>query len=203
MQANCQTIRSNGWQVPRLKGDLQTKYIDSQIPGTSVTSTGTIVDLTNIAQGVVVSDRVGDTINLRKFTVNYNVSTQNADIFNSVRILFFQWKPNTSLVAPTVADILENVGAFATLSPYAWHFSSQYRVIYDRVHWMSGLATVPTIAGLQGHYGEIPKSYAKTLEFAPASVNGSNKVYVLSISDSAVLPFPILNLVCRTEFAED
>jgi hypothetical protein len=185
---------------------MQSKYIDTQISAGAATSTGTITDLTNIGQGSDIADRVGDAVRIRKLTFNYEVSTQNADIYNSVRCIIFQWKINTNLASPTINDIMENASAFTTLSPYDWHMSDQFVIIYDKLSWLSGTASNPCSSGFQGRMGIIPLNvpyFRDRIEFNTGATTGSQKLYCLFYSDSAASPFPVVNFVCRTEFAED
>jgi hypothetical protein len=200
VMSNSIRIGANGYLNRPKAGAPKLKLFDSTASTQNASTTATLVPLSGPAQGTAVNQRTGDTVRLcDRLVLNYTTSSQNADVFNTVRVIVFQWIPNTALTVPTAASILQNANNI--LSPYDFQNSNQYRILYDAVHLMSGTAAGPTSAGNQGFYGELSLSRAlKLLEFATGAVTGSNQLYLMFLSDSALLPFPLMNYWVRVFF---
>jgi len=148
-----------------------------------------------------VSQRTGDTVFLKQILFNYNVQVDFNDVFDSVRVIMFQWYPNSGLVAPIVADILQTASVSAF---YNWQLSSQYSILYDKVHFMAGVATSPTSSSNQGFYGEISmKNVMRRVEFTAGSAFGSGELFLLVISDSSLVPNPAYTGRTRVIYCED
>jgi len=125
----------------------------------------------------------------------------NADNFNVSRVIIFQWHPNTSLGAPIVADILQTVTVYGM---YDWQMSNQFTILYDKVHFMTGAANAPTTGSSQGYFGKIDLSRVRNrAEFSGAITSGSEQLFILIISDSAVIPFPLFNVNTRLTYSEE
>jgi len=164
---------------------------------------GTITALSgNITGGSGVRQRTGDTIKLLRAYINYQIESINADVFTTARILIFQWIPSTTLTGPPlVAEILQSA---SNLAMHNFQLSQQYRVLYDVQHSFAGTTGAPTSAGNQGYGGLIDVSKAlKMLEFEEAAVTGTNQLFMLTISDSLVAPYPNFNFISRVIYTED
>jgi hypothetical protein len=193
---NSIVVTSDGYQKPVNRGKKLAKFVDV-LYSVNVNSVGNVLNgICPVAQGITVNQRTGDTVFWRSLHINYTISTQNADIFNTARVVIFQWHPNTLLVAPVVTDILQTA---SLLSMYDWQFSNQFTILYDRVHIMSGSAGSPSDSGNQGYYGIVPftKGFRPDSLYNPGMVNGSEQLFILVISDSLVAPFPIFNATTR------
>lgn len=190
---NC-FVAANGQQPRKRKGEGNVKFCDQlALSSTSVSSSGTILSLTDIPQGSNVNQRTGDSVYIEKLYVNYTVNAANNDVYSSLRVIIFQWKVNTQITAvnPTPTNILQNVVAFGIYNFYDWNLSNQFIILYDRIHSLSGISTAPTASTNQCFFGEIPLDRAiKKLEFQAGSTNGNNQIFLLVISDSSVIPFP-------------
>jgi len=195
-------VNSNGQQIAVRRGQPQVKFVD--VNGSfNMINTGSIdvPGITNITQGVGVSQRTGDTIFYKELFINYNITMANADNFNVSRVIIFQWHPNTTLVIPVPADILQSVTVY---SMYDWQLSNQYKILYDKVHFMTGAANAPTTGSSQGYFGSIDLSrVVRRAEFSPGVVGGSEQLFILLISDSAVIPFPLFNVITRLTYSEE
>lgn len=185
------------------RGKSQTKINDIQNI-TSVSSTGSILTgLSGPGQGVALNQRTGDIIYLDKMYLTYTCDSANSDVFASLRVIIFQWRPNSALVMPAVNDILQNSG-FNVCSMYDWNYSNQYTILYDRLHTFAGTSTAPTASTNQCWSGEISlASCQRRSQFQLATTLGSNQLYCLVISDSAVIPFPNFTMVSRVTYTED
>jgi len=199
---NSIVVQKNGQQKPVARGKSMMKFIDIG-QSFNIPATGGIINaFMPIAQGFTVNQRTGDTVFLNQLVVNYTVSTENADVFNTSRIIIFQWHPNSILAIPVVTDILQTTIVY---SMYDWQFSNQYTILYDRVHVHAGIAGSPCDSGNQGYFGPIPfvRNVKVKAEFAQASTSGSEQFFMLAISDSVIAPFPVLNVQSRVIYSDD
>lgn len=197
---NQMVINKNGRQ-PEQQAGIMLKFIDAAY-SINPTATG-VISATPInapLQGVGVSQRTGDTIYMKKLYINYAIDAANSDIYSTARVMIFQWHVNTQLATPAVADILQSANIY---SMYNWQYSNQVKVLYDRVHFFSGLATAPTSASNQGYYGSIKLDCIKKVQFDSGLSLGSQSLWVMTISDSALAPFPLLNIYTRVVYSED
>jgi hypothetical protein len=165
-------------------------------------STPTIQLVTGVTQGVGVTQRIGDAIKLESLTFWWDCSTQNADIFSGVVIVFFQYLENAIVGPPTAAVLLEYPGN--VLSPFNWSNSPIYRVLYQRGLFQSGTASVPTSSGYQGDLGvNIPLNSAKPfVKYAPGSIQGFGNIYLMVYSNSIIAPTPSFDYITRLTFRD-
>jgi len=194
---NSTVVTSNGYQKPATRGKKLAKFIDAPYAAIAVTSIGAVLPgMCPIPQGVTVNQRTGDTVFWRSLHINYDITTQNTDVFNTSRVIIFQWHPNTILVAPVVTDVLQTVTLY---SMYDWQFSNQFTILYDRVHFQSGTATNPAGSGNQGYYGNVPftKGFKVDAMYNAAAISASEQLFILVISDSLIAPFPVFTAQTR------
>lgn len=198
---NCLDVVANGKQKELPRGTPQVKFSDVNY-AVAATSVGAVLaGICSIPQGITVNQRTGDTAFWKELSINYQLDTQNADIFTTTRVIVFQWHPNSLLIGPVVTDILQTANV---RSMYDWQYSNQYRILYDKVHFQSGIAAAPDSSGNQGYFGPINiKSATKRAQFATASVAGSEQFYILLISDSLIAPFPNFTATTRITYSEE
>jgi hypothetical protein len=200
VMSNSVVVRKDGQQSDLIRGEPQVKFVDVQY-AVSATSVGTILaGICNIPQGITVNQRTGDTVFWKKLFINYSLATQNADVFNTTRILIFQWHPNSALTVPVVTDVLQTANLYAM---YDWQFSNQYTILYDVIHYQSGTATNPSSSGLQGYFGQIELKGVKRADYAAGVALGSQQFYILIISDSLIAPFPTFTAITRITYSEE
>jgi hypothetical protein len=198
-------VCANGQQPRKKRGTKGVKFFDSVLASTNVLSSGSLlISSCLIPQGTTVTQRTGDTLFLEKLYLNYTVNGANADIISSMRVIVFQWHPNTALSGtPSVTSILQNVGVYGLYNNYDWSFSNQFIILYDRVHSLAGLATAPAASSNQNWFGEIPLTCARKLEYQTGTTTGSEQIFVIGISDSGVIPSPEFTGMTRVTFSEE
>jgi len=192
---NCHVVHGNGQ-----RGLRSHKFVDTSFGPTSVTSAGANLSLINVTQGNTVSTRDGDVGRIERLYVNFSVDSANIDIFTRMRVIIFQWFPNTTIGSPTTTTLLETA---TLLSMYNFQYSHQYHIVKDFFFALSGLAGAPTAstAGVFGNEIDI-SSCKKFLEWTPTTAFGSNQLFVFYISDSALAPFPNLTFSSRVVFTD-
>ncbi len=200
MSVNICRVNGNGYQIPRSLG--KEKYFDVTNSG-AVLSSGIVNPLSDVTQALTISGRTGDNMTITRIFVNYSWNSATADVFATTRVLIVQWIPNTQFAGtPTAAVLLQSSSAVDAM--YNFQYSNQFRVLYDAVHFLSGTATAPTASTNIGYYGEIGRrKFAPNVSFAPGAITGSNKIYCLLITDSAVAPSPSYTMQSRVTFLDD
>lgn len=175
----------------------ETKYYELGATPGNVDFNGSLVLLTGLSQGTTDSQRIGDKINLRAFKIHYQLLV--GDAYNTFRIIIFQWKPNTQLVTPTVANILvgTTVGTVnAPLANYVWDYQNQFIVLYDKLHVLDALNM-----STKAYRKTVKLKFAKkTIEYYAASTAASNHLYMLCISDSGAAAHPTIQYQTRVMY---
>lgn len=151
----------------------------------SVDFSGAIIDVSAIAQGDGDTNRNGDQLTLTSYELKYN--WVQADTTNLVRTIIFQWLPNTSAGAPTVGSVLiaAPLGtATAPLAVYDHDNRYNFRILYDKLHRLDAAHVI------QGNEIMITKFARNRIQFNGGATTGSNRIYILIISDSAAAAHP-------------
>lgn len=158
------------------------KYHTAYYNPSSIPNNGTVTNLTNIPQGLLDTERVGDQIRLATITFRYVV--QLGDNFNFLRVIFFQFKNNNAL-PPSVSAILNGTSP-TYLSQYSVDNNQTYQILYDRTHRLDTDDPAKVIIG------KCNMKYCKRkLQFTAGSATvGTGMIYALAISDSSASPHP-------------
>jgi len=194
--------RREGKKKKNLRGAPPTRYIDVRSLGLSPATSATVTPLFLVAAGNTVNTRVADTGRMRRFYTNFNIEQVNADVYSRTRVIFFQWHPNTAIALPVAGEVLQDPTFIESM--YNWDYSGQaFTVLADFVAPSVGLASSVTDNTNLAFYGEIPlrkNGFDPFIQWNAGASTGSNQIFVLYISDSAIAPFPILNIASRTTF---
>jgi hypothetical protein len=179
------------------------KYADAGLLATSITATGTVSALVNIPQGTAQSDRISDVVYLRRLILNLQVTAANSDVYSHSRVIFFQWRPNVGLIAPTVTDVLSTPSTNSYLSLINYDFRRNFTILWDKTFSCAGTATVPTNVSDHVITNEVIDIHLPWLEYTAGSSSASaNTIYVLFISDSAAPPYPIIQFSTRLFYSD-
>jgi hypothetical protein len=183
-----------------LHQNIMIKYLDSGLLNQNVTAGGAVNALVNIPQGDTQSQRVSDVIFMSKMELTFSLEMANADIYATSRLIVFQWFPNT---LPVVASVLESPGSLFCYSNYNFQTQDLYSIHFDSMYHQSGTATAPTESTNVGKKQMRVRIGRKKVEYALASTTVmTNQLWLLYISDSAVIPYPVINWVSRIFYAE-
>jgi len=191
------------YKAPKRQGFGTMKVYDLALQTLAPTTTAIITPLFAPAQGVALNNRVGDVVYLDQMDMNYTCDAANSDIYSNLRVMCIQWHNNSSLVAPTLATILQTVsdGIYGVLD---YGYSDQFTVFWDERHSFSGTATNPTASSNQGAKMVFPAgTFKRKVIFNTGTTAGSNLPYMISFSDSAAAPSPNLIFKSRITYQEE
>lgn len=179
----------------------------------------TIIDLTQITQGVSGAQRVGDVARLVRLHVSLLLNngvgaTANARTIS--RVIFFQYLGDNSVAnKPTIIDFLQtnanNAGnTYGSFSTYDIDYGRQYRVLWDSGMILTigtnGLAAlgVPPVGVYHKLDFNIPlKRAQRDLAFYTGGITGPNHIFMLLTSDQATIATnPTYNITSEARFTD-
>lgn len=155
---------------------------------------GSVIDhITDIAQGITDTTRVGDELTLKHIKVRgavFNGATNNS---NDIRIIVFQYKNSDNI--PVCDNLLQNtVMSGNTRSAYSARqqdYLNEYIVLYDKTYPTEIGIPGAANTGTSGQYHklvefDVPLKYAKKkIQYEAATNNSVNGIYVLVIGSQA------------------
>lgn len=177
----------------------QLKYFDVEVVG-SVTATASYNVLTSVAQGVAQSQRIGDKVRVVKIDIHLSLVTANSDVYNTVRLVWFRWTPNTAALTPGATSILENPTTQGTRSHYNYEGRKEYHILKDMFFGMTGTSTNPTPGSLRVERMSIRCDH--DVVYNLGATTGCNHVYGLVLSDSAITPYPEIDYWARVWYLD-
>lgn len=190
---------------------VEEKYFDAGLSST-VTSSGTMIPLSQVPQGTTGVLRIGNSILKKKIVISYDMRVNAADFWNFLRVIVFTWKGDDLSDAPTAGSILDgNVATWVYLAqaPHNFAYRHKYRILYDKLH---QLETGIYGAALAANFGQV-----KSAAFQPPTaikLNGEvvfypgvntgmeGELYALVISDSLVAGHPAFNFASQLIFTD-
>lgn len=117
--------------------NVEEKFYDTAFAGT-FTNSGSMTNLTAIPQGIVQSDRVGDSIKCQRVQGNLLFSMNNVNSYTTVRIIIF--KGDRENAATPTGSWLLNGGSMYDLK--TWRDRFQTRVLYDKFLTLSNAGNI-------------------------------------------------------------
>lgn len=178
---------------------LETKYVDTTHSSTSIPVGGAAFGpLSLVGQGIASNQRTGDHINSKYMEVNQSLIV--GDATNFVRVLWFQWKPNSATSGPSVGALLQNP-AWPVESPVNdVNKTLLFVVLSDKTYAMSQSGANACIRLKQKFYGK--RLGDKGLQFNPAANTGFNHIYCYVFSDSVAAPNPSTSMYVRYAYTD-
>lgn len=180
-----------------LRKEEETKYFDKSSSFTCGAA-GVMTDLCQIPQSAGASSditRIGDKVTIRSLEVGLQgVFADNQQI---IRFIIIQWFPNDAFAVPAAASIITSTGSILSpLAPLYHDYQNQYTVVYDKLLVLNNVS-MPSKSWRK----KINLKYAKKIiNFATGTTNGSNKFYLLTISDSTAVTDPTIGIYTRLNF---
>lgn len=197
------------------------KVIDIQ-NSISVSSTPTIIPLTDISQGSTAGTRNGNDVKPVSMQVRWSVLCSTTDSYNSVRFLIVQGR-DWRVGDPASTDLQAN-GSQDMLTPLEWHKKARFAILYD-----SGAVRTRTINVYSGsspyivfHHDhhkklkELPrgsdainiklagrKNVVNRIKFdGTTATTGSGRFWLMVCSDSTAIQHPTVEYYIRTVYRD-
>lgn len=181
----------------KLIANREEKFFDVTATGT-ITTTATIANLSNIAQGNDYNNRNGNSIRVNRLRVDVLAFANGVAITNACRVIVFRDMMQTG-TDPVAANLLENTGATTSLvSPYLHYDFDRFQILCDEVFTVSTGAKPDhrrIAIGLDDH----------VLFQATAGADASNwqgAVYIYLVSEQ-VTNGPSMSYYSRLYFSDD
>ena len=173
----------------------ETKYRGFNINDAPTTS-GIFTLINSIANGTGDSDRVGDSIYMK--SVIFNFYTSIGDSLNTVRAIIFQWLDDS---VPTLPDVLQSgiaTDAIVSLYNHDNLFGKKMNILYDKNYTMVSGANNER----QVDSGMLTKLAPRKVHYpgSGSAIPDNNRLYLLTLSDSAAVPNPGLNGFIRVRY---
>jgi len=178
--------------------------------------------LSNMVQGVGSTNAyVGEQIWLRNIRIRLAARSSahglltSADEFNQIRLIIFQYHPDSGIDNPSISELLD----LATVTAgeewnalYNYTFAHKFKILKDKtfclnnmpcyngtsIKWEVGLGAVKDIQF------DITKGFAHKVGFT-ASNNAKSKyngIFCVALSDSTGAPDPTMDLYSRVEYTD-
>lgn len=164
--------------------NLEKKYIDTAYSG-GLDSTGVLTAVTASSVGTGdQSARVGDKIKALslkikwQFITNINVST------SFIRVIWFQWHPDSSVTAPTVGDILQPAPSYTSF--YNHDKGSLFSIFSDCTYTLQTQGRTNVSVNKTFRFGSKlgkMKFVKPIVKYTTGSGSGCDQIYCLIISD--------------------
>lgn len=161
------------------------KYFDYSA-NTTVSNSGYLLKLSEVPQGDSDVSRDGDQLTIRSLQFNTEtlVGVNETGGTNKVRIIIFQWFPNTAAGYPTLNNLLLDVTS-PFLSPYAHDYRFNFRILADRT------ASVDDGDPSRMMKFFIRRFARRKIQYVGASATSyTNGLFAYLVSDSGAIPHP-------------
>jgi hypothetical protein len=111
--------------------NIETRVLDFDVAGQSISTTPTVTYASGIAQGTDIGNRVGDSIKVQHLEFCGRLAINSSATFSAIRVLLVRDMENAG-AAPAATDILETVsGTVTTRSPLNYLNKKRFSVLYD------------------------------------------------------------------------
>ncbi len=176
--------------------NVETKFFDVN-SSVSADSSGTVISLSTLAQGLDVSNRIGDSIKLQDIFVNLFYTIGTTATKTVLRAVVFRDLDGYG-TSPTVANVLTG-GVY--LAPPQFLNKDRFSILYDEFVTMQSVNDTDGVTIFHmPHEGHI--KYFNTT--AASTSNGKGSLYLLLISnESAGTNSPTVNYSTRITYTDD
>jgi len=185
--------------------NVETKFVDNTYTQLTTDYGGGINYLTTIAQGTGASDRVGDSIKVRRIDVTGVYTRNGTDAV--VRIIVLRDTENQA-VTPSVSDVLANTGSvLAPHSPPNWlnknlnAEKNRFVFLYDEVLCLSS-----SQSNMLFEYSS-PDNEDRHVRFrgtgSTSASAGEGALFMIRITDQVTNNLPQFTAVVRVHYTDD
>lgn len=162
----------------------------------TLTTSGVIIPLMEIAQGVAHDQRLGNSLNLLSFYVRVQSALADSG-YNRVRVALIRTRQPTD---GTMAQLFENT-SFVTFGAQnaGWDYDFVEKVYMDKNTTLNQLVANQRMTKYWKRYIKCKDR----LHYDDAATSPPNEnYYLILVSDSLVLPHPTCNLICTQRFTD-
>jgi hypothetical protein len=164
----------------------------------TVDSAGIVLDISAVGQGVGDDQRVGDDIS--PSSLEARLKLIYADTTNLVRVLFVQYHPDTAVAGPGVSFFFDSAHVAAglgTVLPYLTTNRSLFRVLSDRTYSLNSGGANACV-----NVKHVFTKPMRKIHYNGSATTGSERIFCILISDSAVGPHPSYQLVTQLNYRD-
>lgn len=184
-----------------LQRNAEWKHHNAVVSGATAFAGG-LNSLTDVAQGDTDLTRDGDQLTMGKLVFFLELAQSSGvgfDVHNAVRVILFQWFPQS---APAVSDILDQGTGTAPYYHYFTDKAKSFKILHDKIHRLQ--RDDPTAGGQVKIFKRRFKVRPgrKKIQYVSGGTTGSNKIYLLLMSDSSVTPHPTAYFHSRLNFMD-
>lgn len=120
----------------------------------------------------------------------------NGEDNNQMRLIIFQWHPDTTPVNSNILDTSQGMGC---MYHYNTNDKANYKILYDRTHQVNVNFTGQTwYTPVITKKIRIPRM---KVQYGSGTV-GTNKVYAMIVTDSGVVPHPSIYLFAKLNYRD-
>jgi len=179
--------------------NIEYKVLDKIQTSTTFSTSGGILALSQIAQGLDFNNRVGDSIKIQRIIFTGRINVNAATTTTTVRVLLVRDLQGFG-TRPLVSDVLQTVGtASAPLSPMNFLNRDRFSVLFDELMTLSPSTNYSAPVSYDvPHAGHI-KYLGST---AADASDGNGTLYWITLSDEAT-NLPSYSLCSRIIFTDD
>jgi hypothetical protein len=162
-------------------GMKQLKWFDVYSGVTGITNVPTFIDVTSIAAGTNISQRVGAEILMRSLRISG--SWVVGDPTQLARLVVFKWIPSNSSDVPSLSELTTATGNDVVIGGLLQYKPSRFQILHDQ------LWKLDTLAHPIKDFTFTVRINSK-LDYDTGSTTGRNHIYMMYVTDSGVVPTP-------------
>lgn len=182
--------------------NIEEKYFDTDTSMTA-TNTGNLLCLSQVAQGVGLSDRIGNSIKVQRLSITGRVAILSSNTTYSVCRVAIVRDMEGQGTAPVATDIFETLGtSSAPRQHYDYLNRKRFAVLYDELFTLFPYSTGQGSAAVFRYDVPLNKHVLYRGATAAAASNGEGSIYIVFVSDEATTG-PSCNAVARIVFTDD
>jgi hypothetical protein len=172
-------------------GMKQIKWFDVYSGVTSITNVPTFVDVTSIAAGTNISQRVGAEILFRSLRVSG--SWVVGDPTQLARLVVFKWHPSNSSDVPSLSELTTATGNDVVIGGWLQYKPSRFQILHDQ------LFKLDTLAHPVKDFTFTVRVNSR-LDYDTGSTTGRDHIYLMYVTDSGVVPTPSIRYTYQCLF---
>jgi hypothetical protein len=186
-KVNSQGVRNSNKVRAVVRSEIlglkQLKWFDVYSGTASITNVPVFTDITSVAIGTGVSQRVGAEILAR--TVRISGSWVVGDPTQLARFVVFRWIPSNSSDVPSLSELTTATGNDVVIGGWLQYKPSRFQILKDKLFKLDALAHPIK------DFTFTVKLNSK-LSFDTGSTTGRNHIYLMYVTDSGVIPTPTI-----------